>query len=70
MNTALFTLKNLDVKIGNKKILSIPELAINSHKITAIIGPNGAGKSTLLKALIGHIRVKNSLAWGSLHKNY
>ena len=45
MNTALFTLKNLDVKIGNKKILSIPELAINSHKITAIIGPNGAGKS-------------------------
>ena len=43
--------ENIDVQIGEKKILRGVTCHFPAHKRTAIIGPNGAGKSTLLKVL-------------------
>ena len=43
--------ENIDVQIGEKKILRGVTCNFPAHKRTAIIGPNGAGKSTLLKIL-------------------
>lgn len=43
--------KELQVNRGNRTILDISHLAVQSGEVIAIIGPNGAGKSTLLQAL-------------------
>ncbi len=45
--------KNIEVKRGNKAILSSVSISIPPGKITGIIGPNGAGKSTLLRVFCG-----------------
>ena len=47
----LLKIKNLNVKIKNKIILSNINLTINDGEIHAIMGPNGSGKTTLSKAL-------------------
>ena len=44
-------LENLDVKIGQKKILSDINLNLNFGENILILGPNGSGKTTLLKLL-------------------
>jgi tungstate transport system ATP-binding protein len=36
---------------GERAVLDVPELAVQSGEVLAIIGPNGAGKSTLLRVL-------------------
>lgn len=43
----------LVVQAGSRRILDVPELAIESGSRLAIVGPNGAGKSTLLRCLTG-----------------
>ncbi|MFQ5804238.1 MAG: ATP-binding cassette domain-containing protein [Candidatus Methylomirabilales bacterium] len=48
-----FVLQNLEVKYGDREVLTIEHLAIKPGSITAIMGPNGAGKTTLLKVLAG-----------------
>lgn len=47
--TQLITLKDVQYKINNKTILTIPHFEIEPGEFLGIIGPNGAGKSTLLK---------------------
>lgn len=49
----MFSVVNLNITAGSKKILRHINLDIKSGDLTAIIGPNGAGKSTLAKALTG-----------------
>lgn len=49
--TPLITVKNLEVRAGKKKLLSIPHFEIQDGEILGIMGPNGAGKSTFIKAL-------------------
>ncbi len=46
-----FYLQNISIKFGSREVLAIPELSIESGRITALIGPSGAGKSTLLRLL-------------------
>ena len=46
-------IKNLSVKIENKKVLNNLNLKINVGEIHAIMGPNGCGKSTLANVLAG-----------------
>lgn len=45
--------QNLNVKIGEDKILQNVNLHVHCGQLVALIGPNGAGKSTLLKAILG-----------------
>ncbi len=50
----MLELKNLNVKIDNKKILNDFSLKINKGEIHAIMGPNGVGKSTLSSVIMGN----------------
>lgn len=49
----LLEIKNLNLKIDNKQILSNLSIDIWKGNIHAIVGPNGAGKSTLASAIMG-----------------
>ena len=47
-------IKNLNVSVENKPILTGVNLEIPQGEVHAIMGPNGTGKSTLAYALMGH----------------
>lgn len=46
-----YHLRNIQHYYGEKKVLDIGDLKIETGSITGLIGPNGSGKSTLLKLL-------------------
>lgn len=52
--SASLEIKNLNVSIGDKRIIKDFSLTIPKGEVHAIMGPNGTGKSTLAKALAGH----------------
>ncbi|MCI0518917.1 MAG: ATP-binding cassette domain-containing protein [Chloroflexi bacterium] len=47
----LYTLENMAVEYGTRRVLEIPRLEIVQGEILGVIGPSGAGKSTLLRLL-------------------
>jgi len=49
---------DLEVCVGDKKIVKNVNLIVGNNELHVIIGPNGSGKSTLLSALMGLPRVK------------
>ncbi len=49
----LLSLKNINVRQGNRTVLDNVTLHVDAGEIVTIVGPNGSGKSTLLKAIIG-----------------
>lgn len=48
----MLKIENLNVNVGEKKILNDLNLNINDGEIHAIMGPNGTGKSTLSKVIM------------------
>jgi zinc transport system ATP-binding protein len=51
----LIEVRDLNVRINGRSILSGVDLSIFSGQITTLIGPNGAGKTTLIRTLLGLI---------------
>ena len=49
----MLDIKNLNVSVEGKKILSGFTLKIRPGEVHAIMGPNGSGKSTLANVLTG-----------------
>lgn len=47
----LFSLLNVELCLGNRFKLDIPQLILQPKNIYIFVGPNGAGKSTLLRLL-------------------
>lgn len=45
--------QNLNIQIGDQRILNNINLHVHCGELIALIGPNGAGKSTLIKAILG-----------------
>jgi len=43
----------VDLRIGDRQILSAIDLDLRAGELLVLVGPNGAGKSTLLSALAG-----------------
>jgi ABC-2 type transport system ATP-binding protein len=52
MNSAV-TVRGLDVRFGDKRVLRGVDLVIARGELLGLCGPNGAGKSTLLRTLLG-----------------
>jgi Fe-S cluster assembly ATP-binding protein len=49
----VLSIKNLQVRAGDKTILNGLDLTVNAGEVHAIMGPNGSGKSTLAQVLAG-----------------
>jgi iron complex transport system ATP-binding protein len=47
------SINNLNIRIGEKKILEEISVDIPHGRWTCLVGPNGAGKTTLLKVILG-----------------
>jgi len=47
-------IKNLVVKIGERRVVDGLNLSVPAGEVHAIMGPNGTGKSSLSKAVAGH----------------
>ena len=57
--------QNLNVRIGENKILQNVNMHVHCGEMVALIGPNGAGKSTLLKAILGQREYDGVIAFSA-----
>lgn len=60
-NSTIIDLKNVDVQLEKKIILSSLSFSVEKGERIALIGPSGAGKTTLLNVLAKFIPVTNGL---------
>ena len=58
-------IQNLNIQIGNDKILENVNMHVHCGEMVALIGPNGAGKSTLLKAILGQREYEGVIAFSA-----
>ncbi|MEP1886342.1 MAG: ATP-binding cassette domain-containing protein, partial [Marinomonas sp.] len=47
---------DLNVSLGEKRVLSKINFTLQPSEIVTIVGPNGSGKSTFLRSLIGAVQ--------------
>ena len=57
---SLVSIKNLNIELSGKRILTDVNLVIEKGGMTFLIGKTGSGKTTLIKSLYGDISIKNS----------
>ena len=65
MAESLLELRDILVRHGDKTVLRIPLLEIESGEVLALLGPNGAGKTTLLR-MMGLLQLPDA---GTVHFN-
>ena len=58
MGKSIIDLKNINIKIDEKKILSDVSFKMEKGEFMYLIGKTGSGKSSLLKILYGEIKIK------------
>lgn len=51
MSSEILLGEDLEVRHGNRLVLSVERIALREGEILGVIGPNGAGKSTLMRVL-------------------
>jgi zinc/manganese transport system ATP-binding protein len=51
--TAAVALRDAEIRIGGRRILSQVTLTVALGEFVGVLGPNGAGKSTLMRSLLG-----------------
>ncbi len=49
----ILELKNVDIEVGGRELISDMSMWLTKGERVGIIGPNGAGKTTLLKTILG-----------------
>jgi iron complex transport system ATP-binding protein len=59
----MLQIENLSVSYGNRQVIRVVSLQVNSGQVVALIGPNGAGKSTLIRAVSGVVTAKSGRIW-------
>jgi iron complex transport system ATP-binding protein len=55
-DSPLLELRNVDVRLGGRRLLEDVALSVGRGEFAALVGPNGAGKTTLLRAALGLVR--------------
>jgi branched-chain amino acid transport system ATP-binding protein len=65
MSEPLLTVSKASVAYGNVEAVRSVSLDVGQNEIVTIIGANGAGKTTLLNAIIGILRLKGGLTFGT-----
>jgi Fe-S cluster assembly ATP-binding protein len=58
----MLEIKDLEVSLGDKKILKKLSLTLKPGEIHALMGPNGSGKSTLSQAIMGNPQYKDNIS--------
>lgn len=53
----MLEVRNLDVVIDGKQILSSVDLHVADGEVVGLLGPSGSGKSTLLRAIAGLVEI-------------
>ena len=68
----MINISDLNVRFGQRDILSNINIEIEDGKWTCLVGPNGAGKTTLLKSLLGSLAYSGSITDGGVevYKNH
>ena len=60
----MLNIKNLNVQIGDKKIIKKFSLELGRGELHVLMGPNGSGKSTLAKAIVEDSKLDGSVFLG------
>lgn len=68
MDNLLLQVKNLNVQMGEEKVIENLSFQISHGEILTILGSNGAGKSVLLKTLIGFLPYEGTVTWDKKYK--
>ncbi|RWZ55269.1 ABC-F family ATP-binding cassette domain-containing protein [Halobacillus fulvus] len=59
----LMRAKNIEYSIGDRQILSIPEIAIHEGEKIGLVGKNGQGKTLLFRYLMEDLDVRPQVEW-------
>jgi zinc transport system ATP-binding protein len=59
----ILEVKNLNVKLDNRKIIEDLSFEVSKGDVLTILGPNGAGKTVLLKTLLGIFPYNGKIDW-------
>jgi len=69
-NKPVLTVKDLNVVLGEQKIIQNLNFTVHEQDVLVILGPNGAGKTTLLRALLGLVPHTGIITWNKKKIRY